>query len=88
MMLRATPPWNSPMVITAGSKGETSRLTITCSASMMAAPTTMASTPLWGMAPCALAPLMSIRNQSQLAMRGPASAEMVPASTSLQMCAP
>ena len=85
LMFRATPPWNSPIVITAGSNGETSRLTITCNASITAAPTTMASTPLWGMAPCALAPATSMRNQSQFAMRGPASAEMVPASTSLQI---
>ena len=45
-----------------------------------------ASAPRWGMAPWQEVPWMSMRNQSVLAMRGPGSMEILPASTSLQMC--
>lgn len=83
MMLRASPPWNSPTVITAGSNGDTSRLTRICSAVTISAPTTMASTPLCGMEPCALTPSISMRNQSVCAMRWPGSHETRPASSSL-----
>ena len=38
------------------------------------------------MAPWQLVPVTSMRNQSVFAMRGPGSHEMVPASTSLQIC--
>ncbi len=33
MMLRLVPPWNEPTVTTAGSSGESSRLTMVCNAS-------------------------------------------------------
>ena len=88
MMLRASPPWNSPTVTTTGSNGDTSRLTSTCSPLTISAPTTTASTPLCGIEPCAETPSMSMWNQSVLAMRCPGAHDTVPASTSLQMCAP
>ena len=48
MMLCLLPPWKEPTVMTAGSRGETSRLTMVCSATTMRAAMTIGSLVVWG----------------------------------------
>ena len=52
MTLCACPPWNSATVTTAESRGEISRDTMVWRAETMAAPATMGSRVVCGMAPC------------------------------------
>ena len=80
------PELNVPIVTTAVSTGETSRLTRVCSPSTIAAPATSASTQCSGCAAWPPTPLTSISNLSVPAMHGPEMRPIRPAGTSDQTC--
>ena len=66
MTFGAVPPRKAPTVITAGSRGETSRVTIVCNASTIWAPMTTGSLPRCGAAPWVATPRTVMRTVSAL----------------------
>ena len=85
-MFDFVPPWKLPTVTTAVSVGATSRETMVCSRPTMAAPSTIGSTPRFGMEPWVPAPWTVISMELAVVSTGPRRVPTAPPGTVPSTC--